>query len=121
MRANCTVILFDVETIQDDTTGDRTKNVVSLRKLNGEKTNVGMSTFWSAAGVNVNLDHSVNIRSRMYQNQKYLYMEQKLYEVYNVGKADDPINIRLNVRQIKDNELKELIIDALELLQTPQE
>ena len=116
MRSNCMIHLFDVETIQDDTTGDRTKSVVHQRKLNAERTNVGMSTFWSAAGVNVNLDYSVNIRSRMYSNQKYILMDSKLYEVVNVGKADDPVNTRLNVRQVNDNELKGLIIDAMGLL-----
>lgn len=118
MRANCTIFLCDVETIQDATTGERTKNVVHARKLNGENTNVGMSTFWSAASSNVRLDRSVNIRARMYQNQKYTLMESKLYEVVNAGKAEDPSIIRLNLKQVNDNELKELISDAVELLQT---
>ena len=119
MRANCTIFLIDVETIQDDTTGDRTVNVTNYRKLQGEKTNVGMSTFWSAAAANVQLDYSVNIRSRMYGGQKYSVIQSKLYEIYNVGKADDLVNIRLNIRQVQDIQLKEAIIDALELLQTP--
>jgi hypothetical protein len=109
----------DVETTQDDLTGDRTLSVVNYRKIQGEKTNVGMSTFWSAAAANVQLDYSVNIRSRMYANQKYAVIQDKLYEIYNVGKADDPVNTRLNIRQINDNQLKEAIVDALELLQTP--
>ena len=25
----------------------------------------------------------------------------KLYEIYNVGKADDPVNTRLNIRQVQ--------------------
>lgn len=119
MRANCTVTLIDVETIQDETTGVRTVSVTNYRKLQGEKTNVGMSTFWSAAAANVNLDYSVNIRSRMYANQKYAVIQDKLYDIYNVGKADDPVNTRLNIRQVNDKELKEAIIDALELIQAP--
>lgn len=120
MRANCTITLCDVETSQDLTTGDRTKNVVHVRKLVGESTNVGMTTFWSAASANVRLDRSVNVRSRMYQNQKYVLVDDgKLYEVVNVGKADDPSNARLNLKQIVDNELKELIADAVGLLQAP--
>jgi len=119
VRANTTIILLDVESIQDDTTGDRLTNLVNYRKLNGEKTNVGMNTFFSAAAANVQLDYSVNIRARMYGNQKYVVIQGKLYEVYNVGKADDQVNTRLNVRQVNDNALKEAIIDALELIQTP--
>lgn len=119
MRANCTITLIDVETIQNDTTGDRTTTVTNYRKIHGERTNVGMSTFWSAAAANVQLDYSVNIRSRMYGGQKYGVIQGKLYEIYNVGKADDPVNTRLNIRQVQDNQLKEAILDALELLQTP--
>lgn len=119
MRLNCTVFLCDVETIQDATTGERTKNVVKARKIGGESTIVGMATFWSAASANVQLDRTVNVRSRMYQNQKYgLLDDGKLYEVVNAGKADDPSIIRLNLKQVNDNELKELISDAVELLQT---
>lgn len=119
MRANTTVILIDVMTTQDDTTGDRTINLVNYRKLNGEKTNVGMTTFWSAAAANVQLDYSVNIRARMYSNQKYAIIQDKLYEIYNVGKADDQVNTRLNIRQVNDSTLKEAVLDALELIQTP--
>ena len=116
MRANCTIHLFDVDTYQNTETGKRQKQVVARVKLNGEKSTVGMSTFWSATAANVNLDYTVMIRAKMYSRQKYLYMEGELYEIYNAAKADDPINIRLNVRELKDDELKELIEDAMELL-----
>src|SRR5690554_953920 len=119
MRANCTIKLLDVVTHQDETTGVRTYSVTNYRKLLGEKTNVGMSTFWSAAAANVQLDYSVIIRSQMYGNQKYVVIQDKLYEVYNAGKADNPVNIRLNIRQLNDNEQKEAILDALELIQAP--
>lgn len=116
MRGNCTIQLFDVDTIQNTTTGERVKTVVSRVKLNGEKSTVGMSTFWGAAAINITLDFTVMIRARMYKNQKYIYMENELYEVYNVAKADNPINLRLNVRELKDSELKELIEDVMELI-----
>lgn len=119
MRANCTITLIDVETVQNDTTGERTVSVTNYRKLNGEKTNVGMSTFWSAAAANVQLDFSVNIRARMYGDQKYCVIQSKLYEIYNVAKSDDQVNTKLNIRQVSDNELKEAVLDALELIQTP--
>lgn len=121
MKANCTIHLFDVDTVQNQATGEREKTVVTRVKLNGEKSTVGMSTFWSAASANINLDYTVTIRSRMYKNQKYIYMENELYEVYNVAKADNPVNLRLNVRELKEKELKELIEDVMELLQTPKE
>jgi hypothetical protein len=113
MRANCTITLIDVESIQDETTGDRTVSVTNYRKIQGEKTSVGMSTFWSAAAANVQLDYSVNIRSRMYGNQKYAVIQNKLYEIYNTGKADDPVNIRLNMSQVKDKVLKEAILNVV--------
>lgn len=119
MRANCTVVLLDVETIQDDLTGERTFAITNYRKVNGERTNVGMNTFWSAAAANVQLDYSINIRARMYTNQKYAVVSNEVFEVYNVGKADNPVNTRLNVRRVEDQELKGEILDALELIQTP--
>lgn len=119
MRANCTITLVDVETVQNETTGDRTTAVTNYRKIQGERTNVGMSTFWSAAAANVNLDYSVNIRARMYGSQKYAVIKDRLYEIVNVGKADDQVNTRLNIRQVNDNSLKEAVLDALELIQTP--
>lgn len=119
MRANCTITLIDVGTVQNDTTGERTVSVTNYRKLNGEKTNVGMSTFWSAAAANVQLDFSVNIRARMYGEQKYCVIQNKLYEIYNVAKSDDQVNTKLNIRQVSDIELKEAVLDALELIQTP--
>lgn len=119
MRANCTINLLDVETIQNETTGERTLSIVNHRKLHGERTNVGMSTFWSAAAANVQLDYSVIIRSRMYGNQKYAVIQDKLYEIYNAGKADNLVNIRLNIRQVQDNEQRRAILDALELIKAP--
>lgn len=119
MRANTTIILIDVVSTQNDLTGERVYTATNYRKLQGEKTNVGMNTFWSAAAINVQLDYSVNIRARMYGNQKYAIIAGKLYEIFNVGKSDDLTNTRLNIRQVNDNELKEAILDALGLIQTP--
>jgi len=119
MRANCTINLLDVETVQNELTGERTLSIINYRKLHGERTNVGMSTFWSAATANVQLDYSVIIRSRMYDNQKYAVIQDKLYEIYNVGKTDNLVNIRLNIRQVQDNEMREAILDALGLIQAP--
>lgn len=117
MKSNCTIHLFDVDTEQNQATGERQKTVVARVKLNGEKSTVGMSTFWSATSANIRLDYSVTIRARMYDNQKYVYMEGKLYEVYNVAKAENPANLRLNVNELKDNELKELIDDVMAIIQ----
>lgn len=117
MRANGIINLFDVSTSQDETTGERAKQIVGLKRVNGSVRSVGMNTFWQAVAARVRLETQILIRSRMYANQKYIYTNGNLYEVYNSAPADDEINVRLNCTRCNDHELKGAIEDALGLLE----
>lgn len=116
MINNCRITLANVRTAQDESSGQRTKIVESVITLSGEKSTVGVNTFWNATANDIRLDFSVLIRSKAYANQKYVYMSGEVYEVYNTAKGASPVNIQLNLKRIVDESLKELIENALGLV-----
>ena len=113
MLANCSIILIDVKSIQNDVDGERVKEIVSLKKIIGEKNDVGMNTFFNATANNIQLEMSIRVRSRAYKKQKYVFIDNELYEVFNTGKGTSLNEKVLNIRRSKDVKLKESIINAL--------
>lgn len=113
MKCNCLITLCDVITSQDLATGERTKQVSRISKVFGEIAQVGMTTFWNATANNVELSKVFYIRARTYNNQKYIYAEHTLYEVYSTGKGESALDISINAKRVNDDSLKETIEHAL--------
>lgn len=113
MIGNTRIRLLNVESVQDEETGERVKIITNLTTLLGETSQVGMQTYWSATSNNVKLSCVFVIRKRMYHNQKYVYANKQLYEVNNTAKSSTLNNINLNAVVVQDEQLKEEVENAL--------
>lgn len=116
MMSNCRITLLDVETKQNDTSGEREKIIVAQSSVLGQKGSVGMQTYWSATANNIKLNCVFTIRRRVYHNQKYIYADNEIYEINNTAKGANLSEIQLNVIELKDDSLKEMIKRALGLM-----
>lgn len=117
MILNATIHIFDVVSSQDETTGERVKVISAHKKVRGEKSVVGASTFWNAKEQHINLLATVQINQSVYTHQKYVYFIDKkvgvAYEVYNTAKGESPQYIRLNLQDTNEPGIKEMIENAI--------
>ncbi|MFH2116763.1 MAG: hypothetical protein ABII85_01825 [Bacillota bacterium] len=117
MLANATIYLLDVDISPDAISGESIQTVNSFKKIIGEVSEVGVTTFWNAHSENANLDATIQIQSRTYSENKFIYLKRnsvgKLYEVVNVAKGESIDRIRLNLTESKIEGLKELVENAI--------
>jgi hypothetical protein len=117
MQSNATIYLFDIDTVQDPINGERTRSVKSFKKIIGELSEVGANTFWNAHSNNVNLAATVQIFKQAYKNNKFIYIKSRnmseVYEVNNIAKGESFEKVRLNLTVATDEDLKELIENAI--------
>jgi len=103
------IVLANVETEQDEVSGDRTKNVTSGKKLAGTVELVGIQTAQVGQAQGFNLNFSVEVLRIHYGGEKYLYFSDRLYEVKTLSKAKDATRMLLNVQASDDPETKAAI------------
>lgn len=117
MILNATIYLFDVESNQDELTGERTRTITQQIKIRGEKSAVGATTFWNAKEQHINLLATVQIHQSSYTHQKYVYFKSNnvgyVFEIYNTAKGESPQYIRLNLQATEEPGMKELIESAI--------
>jgi hypothetical protein len=94
---------------QDDTTGDRTKTVVSGKKIVDRVDLVGVNTAQLGQAQGFNFSYSVEIYRILYHNEKYLYFDGEVYEVKGLSKAKDEAKMLLNVQHLPDADVKQAI------------
>lgn len=116
MMSNCRITLLDVDTSQDEDSGEREKIIVSQSSILGQKGSVGMQTYWSATANNIKLSCVFTVRRRVYHNQKYIYADNEIYEIDSTGKGAMLDQIQLNAKILKDEKLKEMIKHALGIM-----
>jgi len=75
---------------------------------------VGQQTYWNAQVSNIILDFSIKCRKNLYKNEKFIWFNNKLYEVVNLGKAKNVNDIILNIRAKSDKATSDAIILWLE-------
>lgn len=103
------VILADVASVQDMTTGDRTKVVSRAKVILKNVELVGVQTVQVGQIQGFNLTFSITIPRIMYDNEKLLYFGDELYEVKTMGKAKLPTEMLLNVQESSDTEAKKAV------------
>jgi len=117
MLANATVYLFDVESVQDPISGDRSRTVSSFKKVVGEVSEVGANTFWNAHSNQMELVSTVQINRQVYKNNKFIYYKKDgvsyALEVTNVAKGESFDKVRLNLSETKEPGVKEMIENAI--------
>lgn len=100
------IILCDISSMQDEETGDRVRIVINGKKIIGDKTLVGVNTQTLAQLQNMNFNYSIVIDRMYYKDQKYLYIDNKLYKIQNVSPAKLPKDCKLNVSELEDEDIK---------------
>ena len=103
------VMLCDVDTIQDEETGDRKRVVVHALKVIGRKNFAGVQTQQLGQLQNMTFQYTIEIDRMYYQNQKYLWLENGLYEVKALAPAKEPKDCKLLVVKLDDEDIENAI------------
>lgn len=103
------IVICDITSVQDEETGDRVRVVANGKKVIGDKTLVGINTQTLAQLQNMNFNYSIVIDRMFYKDQKYLYVDNKLYKIQNVAPAKLPKDCKLNVAELEDEDIKNAI------------
>lgn len=107
------VVLCDMESVQDPETGDRTRVVANGRKIIGSKELVGVQTQTLAQMQDMVFNYSIVVDRMFYNDQKYLYINNKLYKIQTVTPAKLPKDCKLNVVEFYDENIKNAIEEWL--------
>lgn len=103
------IVLCDMQSVQDDTNGDRTITVANARKIIGDKDLVGIQTQTLAQMQDMVFNYSITIDRMFYNEQKYLYTNGKLYKIQSASPAKHPKDCKLNVIEFADADIKTAI------------
>lgn len=107
------IILCDTRTEQNAETGDRKRVVENVKKIIGKKNLVGVQTQQLGQMQNMAFQYSVEIDRMFYNEQKYLYMDDKLYEIKNLTPAKEPKDCKLNIVRFEDKNVEDAIMEYL--------
>lgn len=100
------VVIANVETVQDLETGDRVQAVTSGKKIAGKVELVGIQTAQLGQSQGFNLSYSIEVLRVHYNNEKYLYFDNNLYEIKSMSKAKEQNKMLLNVQKFDDTKTK---------------
>lgn len=109
------LVIFNIMSETDAETGDKVKSVVDGKVCICEKDLVGLQVQQLAQSQNMIFNNSLEIDRMFYNEQKYCYCDNNLYEIKGVGKGSKPHLMKLNVIKNDDAEIKQVIrewIDA---------
>ena len=107
------VMLCDVDTIQDEETGDRKRVVVHANKVIDKKNLAGVQTQQLGQLQNMTFQYTIEIDRMFYQGQKYLWLENGLYEVKTLTPAKLPKDCKLNIVKLDDADVENAIREYL--------
>ena len=103
------VVICDMYSIVDDETGDRLISVINAKKVMCEKKLVGIQTQQLAQAQNMSFSYTIEIDRMYYKNQKFLFLENNLYEIRNIAPAKLPQNCKLSITILEDENIKNAI------------
>ena len=107
------VMLCDINTSIDEETGDRKKVVVHTHKVIGKKNLAGVQTQQLGQLQNMAFQYTIEIDKMYYQGQKYLWLENGLYEVKTLTPAKLPKDCKLNIVKLEDSDVENAIREYL--------
>lgn len=107
------VMLCDIDTSIDEETGDRKRVVVHAHKVVGEKSLAGVQTQQLGQLQNMTFQYTITIDKMYYQGQKYLWLENGLYEVKTLTPAKFPKDCKLNIVKFEDADVENAIREYL--------
>ncbi|MGN1200860.1 MAG: hypothetical protein ACI4R8_01160 [Candidatus Caccovivens sp.] len=104
------VAIVDVKSVLNLENGDRTKKVVNGKLLVLKVDLVGIQTLQLGQTQGFNLTYSIEIPRYLYNNEKYCFMDNQLYEIRSMSKAKSEANMLLNVSMLEDSTVSEAIL-----------
>lgn len=107
------VLLCDIDSQIDIETGDRKKTVVHVSKVIGKKNLAGVQTQQLGQLQNMTFQYTIEIDKMYYQGQKYLWLENGLYEVKTLTPAKEPKDCKLNIVKLEDADVENAIREYL--------
>ena len=107
------VMLCDIDTSIDEETGDRKRVVVHAHKVIGRKNLAGVQTQQLGQLQNMTFQYTIEIDKMYYQGQKYLWLENGLYEVKTLTPAKLPKDCKLNIVKLEDADVENAIREYL--------
>lgn len=107
------VMLCDIDTSIDEETGNRKKVVVHAHKVIGKKNLAGVQTQQLGLIQNMTFQYTIEIDKMYYQGQKYLWLENGLYEVKTLTPAKFPKDCKLNIVKFEDADVENAIREYL--------
>lgn len=107
------VMLCDIDTSIDEETGDRKRVVVHAHKVIGRKNLAGVQTQQLGQLQNMAFQYTIEIDKMYYQGQKYLWLENGLYEVKTLTPAKLPKDCKLNIVKLEDADVENAIREYL--------
>ena len=107
------LMLCDIDTSIDEETGDRKKVVVHANKVIGKKSLAGVQTQQLGQLQNMTFQYTIEIDKMYYQGQKYLWLENGLYEVKTLTPAKLPKDCKLNIVKLEDADVEKAIREYL--------
>ena len=108
------ILLCDFESKVDYETGNRVKKVVNARKVIGSKELVGVNTQILSQLQNMTFNYSIVIDRMFYNDQKYLYIDGKVYVISSIAPASKDKDCKLNVSVLDDKDIENAIKEYLE-------
>lgn len=111
MRGLKRVVLADVESVQNERTGDREKRVQTARVFACWIDLVGVATAQIGQSQGFRLSYSIEVPNYIYRHEKYVYADGELYEVKMLTKAKKPTDVLLNVQILNDEPTKKAVED----------
>ncbi len=109
------ILLCDIDSVVEAETGDRKKVVVQAHKVIGRKNLAGVQTQQLGQLQNMAFQYSIEIDKMFYQNQRFLWMENALYEIKTLTPAKSPKDCRLNVVALEDKDIENAVREFLSL------
>ena len=108
------VVICDVNQEQDPDTLDPIYEVVSATQCMTSEELVGIQTQQLAQIQNMNFNYSIVVDRMFYNEQKYLWMGNRLYEIKNASPAKLPKDCKLQVVALQDGDIEQAIREYLE-------
>lgn len=103
------VIICDMTSTIDKETGDRKQEVANAKLVIGNKDFVGITTQQLAQSQNMTFQYTIEIDRMFYNKQKYLYIDNDVYEIKNLAKGSKPHLCKLSVVSNNDKDVKKAI------------
>jgi len=106
-----TILLLDTEIRTVPHSGGKTETIIEHGTMfSGEVSLVGQQTYWNAKVSNIILEYSVKVRKSLYKNEKFMWINNKLFEVVNLAKSKDQNDILLNIKAKTDSSTSDAVI-----------